>query len=206
MGLVRRSSSDAEVSFGGRCVWRGRPRWLHCYPRRSRKPRMGYVVGCSGTKGEGLLAAASCGWKHPTRASGCCALGVNVSAFHPARRSAAGSRSCVGAVVGAHAVGGGRLNPSGTMESGARNIVANSAGRSRFRWRAVRTTLARTCWVSAPLRVRLPPHTLRMTTAGRMACSARQLVASTDGSHRNVKMAPNSLARSARAPHVRSWL
>ena len=61
---------------------------------------MGYVVGCSGTKGEGLLAAeVSCGWKHPTRASGCCALGVNVSAFHPARRSAAGSRSCVGSVV-----------------------------------------------------------------------------------------------------------
>ena len=28
-----------------------------------------------------------------------------------------------------------------------------------------------------------------------MACSARQLVASTDGSHRNVKMAGNSLAR-----------
>ena len=31
--------------------------------------------------------------------------------------------------------------------------------------------LASTCWVSAPWRVRLPPHTLRMTTAGRMACS-----------------------------------
>ena len=29
--------------------------------------------------------------------------------------------------------------------------------------------------MSAPLRVRLPPHTLRMTTAGRMACSARQV-------------------------------
>ena len=51
--------------------------------------------------------------------------------------------------------------------------------------------------MSAPLRVRLPPHTLRMTTAGRMACSARQLVASTDGSHRNVKMAGNWLARCA---------
>ena len=32
---------------------------------------------------------------------------------------------------------------------GARNIVANRAGRSSLRWRAVRTTLARTCWVSA---------------------------------------------------------
>ena len=51
--------------------------------------------------------------------------------------------------------------------------------------------------MSAPLRVRLPPHTLRMTTAGRMACSARQLVASTDGSHRNVKRAENSVARCA---------
>ena len=77
------------------------------------------------------------------------------------------------------------------MESGARNIAAYRMGRSRLRWRAVRTTLARTCWVSAPLRVRLPPQTLRVTTAGRMACSARQLVASTDGSHRKVKMAPS---------------
>ena len=73
--------------------------------------------------------------------------------------------------------------------------MANSAGRSRLRWRAVRTTLASTCWVSAPLRVRLPPQTLRVTTAGRMACSARQLVASTDGSHRKVNMAENSVAR-----------
>ena len=32
----------------------------------------------------------------------------------------------------AHAVGGGRLNPSGTIELGARNIVATSAGRSRW--------------------------------------------------------------------------
>ena len=31
--------------------------------------------------------------------------------------------------------------------------------------------------------MRLPPQTLRVTTAGRMACSARQLVASTEGSH-----------------------
>ena len=46
----------------------------------------------------------------------------------------------------------------------------------------MRTTLDSTCWVSAPRRVRLPPHTLRMTTAGRIACSARQLVASIDGS------------------------
>ena len=49
--------------------------------------------------------------------------------------------------------------------------------------------------LSAPLRVRLPPHTLRMTTAGRMACSARQLVASIDGSRRKRNAAGNSLAR-----------
>ena len=49
-----------------------------------------------------------------------------------------------------HAGVGGSPNASGTMESGVRNVVANRAGRSRLRWRAVRTTLARTCWVSAP--------------------------------------------------------
>ena len=66
---------------------------------------------------------------------------------------------------------------------------------SRLRWRAVRTTLASTCWVSAPRRVRLPPQTLRVTTAGRMACSARQLVASIDGSHKKRNTAGNSLAK-----------
>ena len=49
--------------------------------------------------------------------------------------------------------------------------------------------------VGVSLRVRLPPHTLRMTTAGRMACSARQLVASIDGSRRKRNTAGNSLAR-----------
>jgi hypothetical protein len=33
-------------------------------------------------------------------------------------------------------------------------------------------------WVSAPRALRFPPQTLRITTAGRIACSARQLVAS----------------------------
>ena len=59
----------------------------------------------------------------------------------------------------AYAGGGGRPRSSGTTGSAARNIAAISGGRSRLRWRAVRTTLARTCWVSAPWRVRLPPHT-----------------------------------------------
>ena len=91
--------------------------------------------------------------------------------------------------------GGGSASASGTTGSGAHSIVAIRSGRSRWRWRAVRRTLASTCWVSAPLRVRLPPQTLRVTTAGRMACSARQLVASIDGSHKKRNTAGNSLAR-----------
>ena len=53
----------------------------------------------------------------------------------------------------AYGGGGGRPRSSGTTGSAARNIAAISSGRSRSRWRAVRTTLARTCWVSAPWRV-----------------------------------------------------
>ena len=100
--------------------------------------------------------------------------------------------------LAAYAVGGGRPRSSGTAGSGARNSAATSGGRSRPRWRAVRTTLASTCWVSAPWRVRLPPHTLRMTTAGRMACSARQLVASSEGSHRRVSSSSNAGASNRR--------
>ncbi len=58
--------------------------------------------------------------------------------------------------------GGGSPKASGTTGPVARNIVAISGGRSRSRWRAVRTTLASTCWVSAPWRVRLPPQTVSM--------------------------------------------
>src|SRR6266540_804580 len=39
--------------------------------------------------------------------------------------------------------------------------------------------LMRIAWARAPATVRFPPQTLRFTTAGRMACSAGQLVAST---------------------------
>ena len=45
----------------------------------------------------------------------------------------------------AHAVGGGSPSSSGTSGSLPRNIVAISGGRSRSRWRPVRTTLASTC-------------------------------------------------------------
>ena len=115
-------------------------------------------------------------------------------------RTGVGDRSRFEVVVRrlpAYAGGGGRPRSSGTTGSAARNIAVISGGRSRPRWRAVRTTLASTCWVSAPWRVRLPPHTLRMTTAGRMACSARQLVASSEGSHKKRNTAWNSVAKCA---------
>ena len=99
-----------------------------------------------------------------------------------------GERACADRAGGGRAcrrqAGGGRSRASGTTGLGAQSRVVISARVSSLRWRAVRTTLASTCWVSAPRRVRLPPHTLRVTTAGRMACSARQLVASMDGSQR----------------------
>ena len=41
----------------------------------------------------------------------------------------------------------------------------------------------------------MPPDTLRLTTAGRKACSARQLVASTAGSKRKLKRAGSSTLR-----------
>ena len=91
--------------------------------------------------------------------------------------------------------GGGSARASGTTGARAHSIVVINERGSRLRWRAVRTTLASTCWVSARRRVRLPPHTLRVTTAGRMACSARQLVASIDGSHKKRNTAGNSLAK-----------
>ena len=43
--------------------------------------------------------------------------------------------------------------------------------------------------------VRLPPQILRLTTARRMACSARQLVASTSGAHKKANTAANSRSR-----------
>jgi len=43
--------------------------------------------------------------------------------------------------------------------------------------------------------VRLPPQTLRATTIGRIACSARQLVASRPGQRRKVKIAHRSRRR-----------
>ena len=82
-------------------------------------------------------------------------------------------------------VGGTRARE--TMDSGARSSSTKTAAASSWRCWAVRSTLVRTCWVAAPRAERLPPQTLRLTTAGRRACSARQLVASTVGSKRKLK-------------------
>ncbi len=49
----------------------------------------------------------------------------------------------------------------------------------------------------APAHVRFPPHTLRVTTAGRMACLARQLLASMRGLSGNVKIPGNSTLKCA---------
>lgn len=56
----------------------------------------------------------------------------------------------------------------------------------RMSWLQVTSTELRTAWAWAPIQVRLSPQTLRFTTAGRIACSARKLVASTLGCRWNV--------------------
>ena len=61
------------------------------------------------------------------------------------RGNRARSEAAVGASP-AYAGGGGSPKASGTTGSRARNISAISGGRSRPRWRAVRTTLDSTCW------------------------------------------------------------
>ena len=81
------------------------------------------------------------------------------------------------------------------MGVGARTSVTSTVAGSSPRWWVVRSTDARTCWVCAPRALRLPPQTLRSITAGRIAGSARQLVASIAGSPRNVKRAAASTVR-----------
>ena len=44
----------------------------------------------------------------------------------------------------------------------------------------------RTAWACVPRGVRLPPQTLRFTTAGRIVCSERQFVAAIPSLTRNV--------------------
>jgi hypothetical protein len=59
--------------------------------------------------------------------------------------------------------------------SGWRCAATSSSIGSCRCWRAVRITLSATCWVCAPFRLRFPPQLLRLTSAGRSACSAHQL-------------------------------
>ena len=141
------------------------PWWLPCCPRRS--PSRGRSTSCvrawqprgTGGKVYRLRRPAKVGStrpRHRTVASWDQCFDTSPGAA-VSRGSVA--RQCARSGAALDAEGGGRPNTSGTMDSGARNIVANSAGRSTLRCRAVRTTLARTCWVSAPLRVRLPART-----------------------------------------------
>src|SRR6266508_5046932 len=78
---------------------------------------------------------------------------------------------------------------------GARSSPVSSPTGSRSWTVAVAMTLASTCQVPAPVQVRLPPHVLRVTTAGRIACSARQFVACTPSCNRKVNRAWRSVAR-----------
>ena len=64
-----------------------------------------------------------------------------------------------------------RLLAAGCRECWA---CAISSTGSMFCWRAVRITLIVICWVRAPYWVRFAPQLLRLTIAGRSACSARQ--------------------------------
>ena len=158
MGRDRRSPSDDEVPVvdvasdaGGRrgCTV---PCPGHGVVRRLARARRARSAGCGAQlpfeHRPQMSAPRSLGGQHLGISSGA-AVSRGIG-----RTSTGSFRRCT------HAGGGGSPNSSGTRGSAARNIVANSAGRSRLRWRAVRTTLARTCCVSAPLRVRLPPHTL----------------------------------------------
>src|SRR5579875_2673257 len=65
--------------------------------------------------------------------------------------------------------------------------------------------LVMTDWARPPRSVRLPPQTFRFTTAGRIPCSARQLVASTRSSAKKVNMAGASRSRWARNFRTSSW-
>jgi len=87
-----------------------------------------------------------------------------------------------------------RREPDGTGV-GCPGEADEEVGRVDALLGAVRSALMIRPWVAAPRQVRLPPETLRTTTAGRMACSPRQLVAPTSGCWRKVKRASRSAVR-----------
>ena len=90
--------------------------------------------------------------------------------------------------------GPGRLR-SATIGCELRWRVTRRSSGSRRWWAHVRRTLATIDCVAAPRGVRFPPQTFRVTTAGRIACSTCQLVASTSGRRRHVKSAGRSVRR-----------
>lgn len=57
--------------------------------------------------------------------------------------------------------------------AGERRAIENHVRGSYPRWARVTRSEVSTACEPAPIHVRFPPHTLRLTTAGRMACSAR---------------------------------
>ena len=75
-------------------------------------------------------------------------------------------------ICGRWAAEGRRDDGRGGSEQGEENVVRVEVALDR--WCGIAE--ASVCWAAAPCQERLPPQTLRVTTAGRMACSARQLV------------------------------
>ena len=67
----------------------------------------------------------------------------------------------------------------------ARSASLTKSKAERVCRRQVSITDIRTPWAAAPAAVRLPPQTLRLTTAGRIAGSAGLFVAGTDGVVKN---------------------
>ena len=136
MGPERGRSGDAEVSFGWRRVLRGVRGGCavtHAVAgSRGRSTCVGYSearrvesVGCGGQPG---LEA-------PDPGIGLLCPGGQRFDTSPGAAVSRGSvaRQCARCGAAVDADGGGRPNTSGTMGTGARNIVANSAGRSTLR-------------------------------------------------------------------------
>ena len=130
------------------------------------------------------------------------------------RGNRARSEAAVGASP-AYAGGGGSPKASGTTGSRARNISAISGGRSRPRWRAVRTTLDSTCWGApgklaedGPVRVRrkegVTNHLHPESCAGRREAAGEALTGARMGraiEHRKRACLERRDCPSGRRPH-----
>ena len=120
---------------------------VRCYPRRSRKLSTDYVRWLPRAR---RTESAGCGGQprleHPTPGIGLLHLGGSVSAVHPARQVSRGSVARQCARCGCCSGRGRRRQAEYVGDDGLggrATSLANSAGRSTLRWRAVRTTLAR---------------------------------------------------------------